>query len=170
MPWWWGSTSGRAIPLPASRWERYATCCLCRWYSDVALTMFWLYSANILAVSCQYSGRTPGAASGSLNICIAIKSHTKSLFTPHDGVNRLFYIDFPHGLLLIPFQLHSPYHRHASVPSSSLPQTPFPSFRTGLIIPSFTRPINTGTSSGSNCVPAPRSSSLTANSTDMLGL
>ena len=111
-----------------------------------------------------------GPASGSLNICIAIKSHTKSLFTPHDGVNRLFYIDFPHGLLLIPFQLHSPYHRHASVPSSSLPQTPFPSFRTGLIIPSFTRPINTGTSSGSNCVPAPRSSSLTANSTDMLGL
>lgn len=103
-------------------------------------------------------------------LCIAIKSHTKSLFTPHDGVNRLFYIDFPHGLLLIPFQLHSPYHRHASVPSSSLPQTPFPSFRTGLIIPSFTRPINTGTSSGSNCVPAPRSSSLTANSTDMLGL
>lgn len=25
LPWWWDSTSGREIPLPALRWERCAT-------------------------------------------------------------------------------------------------------------------------------------------------
>jgi len=67
---------------------------------------------------------------------------------------------------------HFPFHHGPAFPMSSFPLSSFtpPSSSTGITAPDATSSTNKGTISGSNWVPAPFSSSLMANSTDMLDL